>query len=418
MANKIVQNSAKLLSANVYAQAIGLAVYPLLTRLYTPENFGVLNLFLSIGGIFILLSTLDYQQAIVLPKDENKAIAVVHLCLVTSLVASALVLASVPFSGAIAELFKTPALEKWYYLLPLYVFVMAGWNILSYWYIRRAEYDRNSGYQVLQSSLGAGMKIGLGYGGCLQGGMIVSVVAAPLLALLTSCKMAWEKHIRPLLRHNRDEILEVAAIYRKFPKYSFPSSMLNTLSSQVPVLLLTPVFGNGEIGLWSMAILLGFAPLSMISKSLNQTLYQHTMDQLHQGRSIIPIYRKFSIGAIGLLVPLFGLLWCILPQLTVLLLGDDWEQTGYILRWMLPWLAANFLTACTGFLAGIYFKQQIELLFEILLIVLRVGAIVIGIYTSDFETFTILYSMVSFAVAAVHYLWLMTLIKRSSTDSQ
>lgn len=418
MSNKLLQNSAKLLSANVYAQVIGLAAYPLLARLYAPENFGVLNLFLSMGSIFILLSTIDYQQAIVLPKHERQAIAVTHLCLTISLVVSGLVLLSVPFASEIAVLFKTPALEKWYFLLPPYILTMAGWNILNYWYVRRAEYNRNSGYQVLQSSLGAGMKIGLGYGGYLQGGMIVSVVVAPFVALLTSCMLAWKNHIRPLLCFNWDEVREVSSTYRKFPIYSFPSSMLNMLSSQLPVLLLTPVFGNEEIGLWSMAVLLGFAPLSMISKSLNQTLYQHTMDLLHQGRNIIPTYRKFSIGTIGIVVPCFAILWWILPQMTALLLGSEWEQTGHILRWMLPWLAANILTASTGFLAGIYFKQHIELLFEMLLIVLRAGVIAIGICSSDFATFAKLYSMVSFAVAAAHYCWLMTLIRRSSTASQ
>lgn len=418
MASKLVHNSAKLLSANVFAQAIGLAVYPILTRLYTPENFGVLNLFLSISGVFILLATIDYQQAIVLPKEEKHGIAVVHLCLLIALLVSGVVLLSVPFAGTIAELFKTPALKEWYLLLPLYILVMAGWNILSYWYIRHAEYNRNSGYQVTQSSLGAGMKIGLGYGGYLQGGMIVSSVVAPLIALLTSCMLAWRKHIRPLLSINRDEIREVAQTYRKFPVYSFPSSLLNMLSAQLPVLLLTPVFGNAEIGLWSMAVLLGFAPLSMISKTLNQTLYQHTTDLIHQGQDVRPLYRRVSMWGIGIIAPCFAILWWILPQLTTFLLGNEWEPTGQILRWMLPWLAANTLTASTGFLAGIYFKQQIELLFEILLILLRLCAIGIGIYTADFETFTILYSIVSFAVAAAHYIWLMMLIKRSSTASQ
>ncbi|MGN1239473.1 MAG: oligosaccharide flippase family protein, partial [Paludibacteraceae bacterium] len=65
--SELVRNSAKLLSANVIAQAIGLLVYPILTRLYSPEDFGLLNLFLSIGGVLVLLSTAEYQYAIVLP---------------------------------------------------------------------------------------------------------------------------------------------------------------------------------------------------------------------------------------------------------------------------------------------------------------------------------------------------------------
>lgn len=418
MASKLVHNSAKLLSANVYAQAIGLAVYPILTRLYTPENFGVLNLFLSIGSLFILLATLDYQQAIVLPKEEKHGIAIVHLCLLITLSVAGVVLLSVPFAGKIAALFKTPALADWYMLLPIYILVMAGWNILSYWYIRHAEYNRNSGYQVTQSSLGAGMKIGLGYAGWLQGGMILSSVCAPTVALLTSCALAWRKHIRPLLHYRRDEVAEVARTYRKFPMYSFPSSMLNMLSAQLPVLILTPIFGNAEIGLFSMAILLGFAPLSMVSKTLSQTLYQHTVDLLHHNRDIRPTFRTFGIWALGIIVPSFAIVWWILPMLTSLLLGDAWVPTGHILRWMLPWLAANVLTACTGFLAGIYFKQNIELLFEVVLIVLRLGAIFSGIYTARFDTFVILYSMVSFAVATAHYIWLMMLVRRSSAASQ
>ncbi len=69
--SELTRNSAKLLSANVVAQAIGLLVYPILTRLYSPEDFGLLNLFLSIGGVLALLSTAEYQYAIVVPKTEN-----------------------------------------------------------------------------------------------------------------------------------------------------------------------------------------------------------------------------------------------------------------------------------------------------------------------------------------------------------
>jgi O-antigen/teichoic acid export membrane protein len=54
-----VRNFTKLLSANVVAQVIGLVVYPILTRIYAPEDFGLLNLFLSIGNVLIVLSIAD-----------------------------------------------------------------------------------------------------------------------------------------------------------------------------------------------------------------------------------------------------------------------------------------------------------------------------------------------------------------------
>ena len=68
-----VRNFTKLLSANVVAQVIGLVVYPILTRMYAPEDFGLLNLFMSIGGVLAILSTAEYYYAIVLPKEEKDA---------------------------------------------------------------------------------------------------------------------------------------------------------------------------------------------------------------------------------------------------------------------------------------------------------------------------------------------------------
>ena len=60
-----IKNFSKLLSANIIAQIIGLIVYPILTRIYTPEDFGLLNLFLSISGVLVILSTAEYYNAIV-----------------------------------------------------------------------------------------------------------------------------------------------------------------------------------------------------------------------------------------------------------------------------------------------------------------------------------------------------------------
>ena len=63
------RNSAKLLSSNAIAQIIGLLIYPILSRLYSPDDFGLVNLFLSIGGVITLFATAEYQYAIMLPKS-------------------------------------------------------------------------------------------------------------------------------------------------------------------------------------------------------------------------------------------------------------------------------------------------------------------------------------------------------------
>ena len=107
---RILKDSAQLLSANVVAQAIGILVYPILTRLYAPSDFGLLNLFISIAGVMALFATAEYQYAVVLPKDNKKATALTVLAL-TILVAVTIILTlSIPLAKPLAALFNTPDL--------------------------------------------------------------------------------------------------------------------------------------------------------------------------------------------------------------------------------------------------------------------------------------------------------------------
>lgn len=409
--SELVRNSAKLLTANVVAQAIGLLVYPILTRLYSPEDFGLLNLFLSIGGVLVLLATAEYQYAIVLPKKDEDARGLVHICGLLLLITTGIVLLSVPFSKPIAHLFNTPELANWYWLMPLFVLAMGLWNILNYWYIRRKAYSRISGYQMGQSILSASGKLGLGTIGYLQGGMILSIVFAPMLSMLVSLALAWKKHIRCLFVNPRASLNALLKRYRNFPVYSLPRSVINMVAGQLPVLLLTPFFGTREIGFWSMAILLAFTPISMISKAIYQVLFQYITVKVNTKQKITNIFRQFTISVLCITVPCFCVLYFFLPQLCQWLLGNEWSITGEYIRWMLPWLCCNILTSSIGFLYDIFFKQQKALLFEILMAVLRTIGVLCGILTRNFETAVAGYALGSAIAVLIQYLWLFSLVK-------
>ena len=118
-------------------------------------------------------------------------------------------------------------------------------------------------------------KLGLGTIGYLQGGMILSIVFAPMLSMLISLALAWKKHIRCLFVNPRVRLNALLKRYRNFPVYSLPRSVINMVAGQLPVLLLTPFFGTRAIGFWRMAIILAFSPISMISKALYQVLFQN-----------------------------------------------------------------------------------------------------------------------------------------------
>ena len=110
------RNVGKLLSANILAQVIGFIIYPILTRMYAPEDFGLFNLFTSIAGVLTIITTAEFQYAIVLPKEEEKARALVHFSMILLVGTSLLIGFTIPFAQPIADLFKAPDLAHYWWL--------------------------------------------------------------------------------------------------------------------------------------------------------------------------------------------------------------------------------------------------------------------------------------------------------------
>ena len=405
------RNFAKLLSANVLAQVIGLIVYPILTRIYSPEDFGLLNLFLSISGVLTILATAEYYNAIVLPKKESESISIVHVCMILLLLIVGLIGISVCFSYEIASVFKAPQLADYYWIMPILVFVLGGWNILNYWYIRCARYDSVSAYQLSQSILSAGGKLGFGYAGYLSGGMIYSTVLAPALSLCISIFRS-RKLIAKFATFSWSQTIESARKYRNLPFYSLPRSFINMLAGQLPVLLLTPVFGSKYVGWWSMALLLGFIPISVITRSVYQIMYQYTTERVNNHLPIYAYFQRFTLLILTVGIPFFSILCYFMPDLTLLFLGEGWNETGLYLRWMLPWLLCSLLTSSTGFLADIFFKQKLGLGFEILTASLRTIGVILGVVFADFTLSIIGYALGSAIAVAAQYSWLLGLARK------
>lgn len=407
----LAKNSAKLLSANVIAQAIGLLVYPILTRLYLPADFGLFNLFISIGSIVALVATAEYQYAIVLPKEEKTAVACFHVGFLIACCVTLLCALTIPFSTSIAVAFKAPDLANWYFLLPFYVFFIALWTLLNQWYTRHKNFNNISCYQLSQSIVGSGAKIGFGLGRFLNGGLIVSSIIAPITALIFSVSSGW-KQVKKLVSIDLSSCKKASKKYANFPKYSLPRVLINHLSCNLPILLLTPFFGLTEIGFFGMAITLAFRPINMISGSLYQVFFQHTTDKVNLRKSIKPFFHKFLKNTLLIIVPAFTLLYFILPSLTDWLLGSEWRITGEYIQFMLPWLLLSAVIVPLGSLTDIFMKQSWWLTFEIIVIVMRLAGLGLGIFYGSIKIAIIGYCVASAIGYIIQIPWYKILITR------
>jgi len=410
MSLDITRNSAKLLMANVLAQAIGLVVYPILTRMYSPADFGLFNLFVSIGSILILISLAEYEYAIVLPASHKRAVGVFHVGIITSLVSFVVLFFATSFSTPIAKMFNEPSLANLLWLMPFYVLVSSIWMLLNYWYTRVKRFGAISGYQMSQSIVSAGAKVGLG---CAKApfGLVYPTVIAPIVSLIISVLSVPKYIFAPLFKFDRTEIASAACEFSNFPRYSLPKSLINSISANLPVLLLVPFFGAYQVGFFGMALTLAFKPISTVSASLYQVFFQRTSEQVNCGERIMPFFRKFVFCSLSLLVPLFVVLAIVLPSFTGWLLGEEWSVTGLYIRLLLPWLALNFITESVSYIVDVFQCQRANLIFEIMYLLIRLSALLLGVCMGNFMLGIALYGIGNFLLKLVFLFWLFKLVK-------
>ena len=410
--SEMTKNSAKLLSASVIVQIVGLLVYPILTRLYSPENFGMINLFLSISGVLTIFSTAEFQYSIVLPKSEERAVACFHVGFFIACAFCVILLCTIPFSEGIAQIFNAPDLAHWYWGIPIFVLLSSLWILLNYWYTRQKQFGAISKYQITQCVTNAGAKCGFGFAGFLNGGLIFSALLSPFIALCFSVANMGKKIIKPLFVINKEENFKALREYANFPKYSLPRAIINYISCNLLILLLTPVFGLTDIGFLGMALTLAFRPINMISESLYKVFYQKTAEHVQNKEHIRDFFKRYFTVILLCIIPLLIIVGLFINEIIVFLLGSTWNETADIILYMMPWLIATCLFSPICYLADVFQKQNIGLFLEILLIVARLAGIFIGIAQNDFHLAILWYSVASLLVTAIQIGWYWMLIRR------
>lgn len=393
------------------AQAVALIIYPILTRLFSADDFGLFNLFLSIGGILVLLATAQYEYSIPLPRSHRQASWCLQSALPWLCIVVAVCVAVLPFSKGVATIFDAPRLADVLWLLPIYVAAISLWELLRFWAVRWQRFDRISTYQVDQAVLNAGMKVGAGYVG-MGSGLIYASVLAPLMALLITMARLPRRLLGPLFRVERRGVRAAMRRYLNFPVFSLPRTLIDNLSGNLPLLVMAPAFGLSTVGFVGMALTLSFRPINIICNSLNQVFYQRTSLLVQQRKPAAYLCRQYVIWAAAVAVPGFAALYFVLPWLCGWLLGDEWTTTGHFIRIMLPWLFMILIDNAINFIPDIFDCQRGTLVFAIVCVSLQVVALFVGVALGSPMLTVGLY----FSIAAVNMLvklfWYRSILKR------
>ena len=229
------KNVLTLLTGTTISQALPISVSPILTRLYSPEDFGVFALFLAICAIFSSIATGRYELAIVLPEKDETAINIAALgFIISTSLATLLLILIVIFNNAIIEFVGNDLIRPWLYFIPIVVFFVGIYNILVLYNTRRKNYKDISFSTVVKSVIlvSAQLIFGFFFQGAigLISGQILSNISANFKLLKNILR---EKSL--IASISLEKIYNAGIRYIKFPKYSMWAILANSLSQIISI---------------------------------------------------------------------------------------------------------------------------------------------------------------------------------------
>lgn len=383
-------NSIRLLSANVFSQSLTLLTFALLARLYSVEDLGRFSFFLQLASLLTLLANGRYELVILLGKTRREVIAAFQLCCMINV--------------AICVLMLLPSLFfEHIRLLPLYVFVSALSVACSYWFNYNKRLSLIVRYGIVQSLSANSLKILAGcIRPCVSGLLWADIVG--YLAGIGSCITQRRLYIGIYRIHWR-EIRDMANRFRHFPYFMLPLSLVNTLSVSLPILVLAVHFSMEKIGFLSMALTLGVAPVKLWAASLEQVISGELTACVKQKLPISHFLRSLLSKILRWLLPVVCLAFFLIPPAVRLFLGSGWEESAGYMQQLLPVLMTWFLSLSFTSVPNLLGKQRMALVLEVLFIVCRTLALMIGIWFHDFYLAVALYSAMYVGTVVVQFLW-------------
>lgn len=405
------RNVMTLLTGSAIAQFIPLLLTPILSRLFSPEEFGLFAFYLSIITLFSAIATGRYELAILLPKEDKKAINIVALCfIILSSICVTIFAMIFFFEDGIIKFIQKPDLKGWIYFIPITLFFTSSYSIFTYWSNRKSRFANTSVATVTLSTTKTGVNL---YGGLLKsnffngdisfieffktlfkktyvipsnitsigmGGLILGSFVGYFSSVFFFIIKFFKKDRKLLADINKVTIKEMAKKHEKFPKINSIHALADQFKNSGVIYVISYIFGDLILGFYSMTLRILTTPLAVIGNSFGQVFLQKTANIHSNKGDFIPLINK-TISKLSLIAaPIFIVILFFGPQLFSFVLGDKWEIAGEYARYLTPWLFLHFVFSPIFQVAVVVGRQKELFYLSLVGNTIVFGSILIGGY--------------------------------------
>ncbi len=337
--NNFFQQVALLSTGSSLAQLITIASSPIITRIFSPEALGVSALFFTVVGPLAIISTMSYQIAIVLPRNDSEAMKIVKLSFCLTLFFSIFFLIVwILFEKYILKIFDLELITSYLFLIPLAILGSSINSITSQWLIRKKLILLISKIAIISALISSLLKIIIGFY-FPQPIVLISVSIFILYIGLILIKFYEPAELENLNIYKFStklflQLFFIAKKYKDFFVYRTPQNLLNMLNHSIPIFMLTFLSGIESAGFYSLTFAVLSVPITVIAGSVYQIIYPKLNEQFLEGERIYPfLYKSLIWLSLFIFIPiliisLFG------KEIFTVIFGVVWERSGIYAQWM------------------------------------------------------------------------------------
>lgn len=376
--NRFLRTALVLASANVMGQFLLLAITPIVSRLYTPSDFGIFAVFGALLGVVLVASSLRYELAIPLMRNDSSARSVLTSALEFNVLTSLGLLVVILFwARDFARAFQVPEAANYLFILPIGVLAGGTYRAANMWALRKGEIKSIAQTKLVQSATNGGLQLGLGFLGAGALGLIVGHTvgfAAGGFRLLRNAGF----NVRGIVSSQKRKRGGMILIrHRRFPMFDAPAALVNTLNVQLPNLVLGIMFSPAVAGIYFLAERVFTTPMAFASQALGHSLLASSRELVGKGGML----RQATLMA-GVLTALVAV-----PTLVVMLtgehifawvFGESWRDAGIYAGWLVAGYSAQFVYSSISTSLTATSGQGVNLAIHTCLLAAKSAALLVG----------------------------------------
>lgn len=374
--SRFFKNVTLLMGSTAIAQLVSLALTPILTRLYTPAEYGVLTIYLAVLGLFTRGGTLNYEYVIPIADDDESAFHILVLCIALTVSISAIVaVAMTPLRSLLSRIERIAALVPYLWVVPVSFLFMGSYNAFSLWAVRTNNFRRLAATKMSQAATQGIAQVGLGLLKTSSLGLLVGDVLGKAAGIGTLVRDTLRKDGSLLKTLRSRRLRDLAMRYKSYPLVQTPASLLINAGTQIVPLLLAFLYNESAAGYFNLTQRIIGAPITLVSQSLKQGFFAEMAIWLKKDPARVKaLFRKLNLQLLLIGIAPCAVLTAFGGPIFSFVFGPQWLQAGryaqvLTLSFLLKFSSDSFISL------ALLEKNLLSMVWSVIRLALTVGGL-------------------------------------------